>query len=342
MSEELNIPIGITRVNPYTIDSYIAAYLLGATLPAMKFGGDITTDRIFNPAVSYNTFFGNIAAPPGLVHTINDTGYKNSTFGFAAGCNLTSGYHNTLIGANAGEALTTADGCTLIGARADDSGTGSANTCVGSWCGEGLTTGYQNTFMGNGSGNYVSESINCVFIGNDAGMCTSAPNLGTGGQNVFIGAECGMTYKASQSNVAIGFRAFNNAKTTSDGNVIIGFQCGQALTNGGLNIIIGYSLAGVNEDAQLNIGGLITGYLNYAGKTPMVTIVNAPVRMSQASVEPSATADRAGIYALDISAGHCALGISSEEVVVTAAAGASDVYLPIRINGATYKLLLHS
>jgi len=60
------------------------------------------------------------------------------------------------------------------------------------------------------------------------------------------------------------------------------------------------------------------------------------------SVDSIAVTDLVTIGGYDISAGHRALAIGSEETVVNSAAGASDKYLPIRVNGATYKLLLHS
>jgi len=60
------------------------------------------------------------------------------------------------------------------------------------------------------------------------------------------------------------------------------------------------------------------------------------------SQDSAAVADQVSLGGYEISAGHRALAISSEEVVVAAAAGASDAYLPVRINGVTYKLLLHN
>ena len=62
--------------------------------------------------------------------------------------------------------------------------------------------------------------------------------------------------------------------------------------------------------------------------------------MFSASVDSVAVADQVSIGGYEISAGHRALAISSEEVVVTEAIGASDRTLPVRINGATYKLML--
>lgn len=60
----------------------------------------------------------------------------------------------------------------------------------------------------------------------------------------------------------------------------------------------------------------------------------------QQSQDLATVADQVSLGGYEISAGHRALAISSEEVVVTEAIGASDRTLPVRINGATYKLML--
>ncbi len=59
------------------------------------------------------------------------------------------------------------------------------------------------------------------------------------------------------------------------------------------------------------------------------------------SIDSALVADHVSLGCFDIG-GLRSLAISQENPVVVAAAGASDEYLPIRINGVTYKLLLHS
>jgi len=61
-----------------------------------------------------------------------------------------------------------------------------------------------------------------------------------------------------------------------------------------------------------------------------------------ASVDSALVADQVSLGGFDIAPGQRSLAISQENPVVNAAAGASDNYLPVRINGATFKLLLHS
>ena len=86
-----------------------------------------------------------------------------------------------------------------------------------------------------------------------------------------------------------------------------------------------------------------TGSLRTAGGLGVAGEINCGNQIAfNTSVDSAAVADEVAIGSYEISAGHRALAISSEEVVVTAAAGASDNYLPVQINGATYKLLLHS
>lgn len=61
--------------------------------------------------------------------------------------------------------------------------------------------------------------------------------------------------------------------------------------------------------------------------------------MFAASQDSAAVADQVSLGGYEISAGHRALAISSEEVVITEALTADRSY-PIRINGVTYKMML--
>jgi len=69
-------------------------------------------------------------------------------------------------------------------------------------------------------------------------------------------------------------------------------------------------------------------------------IVTNGVITFDTSVDSAAVANQVSLGGYEISAGHRALAISSEEVVITEAIGASDRTLPVRINGVTYKLML--
>ncbi len=98
------------------------------------------------------------------------------------------------------------------------------------------------------------------------------------------------------------------------------------------NILTISSAALVTWTGATHTGIVLSGALDAAGQKIKYTT----------SLDSAAVANEVSISGYEISAGHRALAISSEEVVVTAAAGASDKYLPVRINGATFKLLLHS
>ena len=70
-----------------------------------------------------------------------------------------------------------------------------------------------------------------------------------------------------------------------------------------------------------------------------VSVTTGSIDMSQIGVEPSSTANRAGIYAIDLSADNCTIGFFTEQVVETALGVASENRMPIRWNNQTYYLL---
>ena len=88
-------------------------------------------------------------------------------------------------------------------------------------------------------------------------------------------------------------------------------------------------------DPYFSLGGSQEFKFYYSGTNDFAYNV-----MFSVSVDSVAVTDQVSVGGFDISAGHRALAISSEEVVVTEAIGASDRTLPIRINGATYKMML--
>jgi len=104
----------------------------------------------------------------------------------------------------------------------------------------------------------------------------------------------------------------------------------------------------INDDRTAYVDGAIRAanlYLNPGGTSVILgcTLDCAGQFVSwTTSLDSTAVADTVSISGYEIGAGHRALAISSEEAVVVAAAGASDAYVPIRYNGTTYKLLLHS
>lgn len=77
--------------------------------------------------------------------------------------------------------------------------------------------------------------------------------------------------------------------------------------------------------------------VNYALYTPGVIALN-----NASGSLAGGVADTVLLGAYDLSAGNATLSLSTETAVTAAAAGASDAYLNVRINGTTYKLLLHT
>jgi hypothetical protein len=72
------------------------------------------------------------------------------------------------------------------------------------------------------------------------------------------------------------------------------------------------------------------------------SLLNAASLEITKNVDSAVMVDKVVIGGYDIAAGHRALSISCEEVAVNAAPGAADWYIPVRINGVTFKLELHS
>ena len=102
------------------------------------------------------------------------------------------------------------------------------------------------------------------------------------------------------------------------------------------------NITDTTEEAKFRIWLLNSGADNLAMSLSSAgrLWVDADIDFST-SIDSALVADHVSLGCFDI-AGLRSLAISQESPVVTAAAGASDEWMPVRINGATYKLLLHS
>ena len=201
----------------------------------------------------------------------------------------------------------------------------------------------------------LAAATSCTYntvIGYSAGI-----KLTTGSYNVLVGSYVGKELVAQNSNVVVGASAAYNAASGSSTNVIIGSLAGYTGTTITSCVFLGYG-AGYRQtggsvngyfilDNQLRTSAaveltdaLVFGTFN-ANAALQTFKVNGLLKLGQA-IDSAAVADEVSFSSYDISAGHRALALSCEEVSVNAAAGASDWYLPVRINGATFKLLLHS
>lgn len=75
------------------------------------------------------------------------------------------------------------------------------------------------------------------------------------------------------------------------------------------------------------------------GTTNITAFLSGQLEMSQIGTEPSSKANRAGIYAWDLSTDNATIGFYTETAVEPALGIASTNRMPIRWNGATYYLL---
>jgi hypothetical protein len=172
-------------------------------------------------------------------------------------------------------------------------------------------------------GSLISAADPYFRIGrDDSGVALNAVTdmlvfqVGGGGGNAAAGIGVGIAFNLSNDAHEIEKRAFINAVVNIAAN---GTEKSR--------ILFGTMTGGVLQTASY----IQDGYF-YNANGPLVT----------GSTDSGAVVDYIGIGGYDISAGHRALAISTEEVVVASAAGASDAYVPIRYNGVTYKLLLHT
>tara|TARA_R100000278_G_scaffold99048_1_gene75900 strand:- start:692 stop:4147 length:3456 start_codon:yes stop_codon:yes gene_type:complete len=184
----------------------------------------------------------------------------------------TNATYNTLIGYNAGTAITTADYCVAVGSNSlaavttgrfntavgDEAGklidTGTNNTCLGRRAGQSMTdqqfnvvigdganiTGSSTTVIGYSAGGSSASSDRSVIIGMNAGM------VATGGDNVFVGYDCGNDNTSGTENV-FGGRGAGSKVTSGAKNIILGHNAAATgtndLTTGNNNILIGHDAA---------------------------------------------------------------------------------------------------
>ncbi len=148
---------------------------------------------------------------------------------------------------------------------------------------------------------------------------------GGGGGNAAVGMGAGIAFNLSNSAHEVEKRGWMGCSLTAE-------------TNGAESSKLEIGL--MKSGAAPTIIGTFYGTGGLALKGDM--LLSSGVFQSTFNYCPDSVADTVGVGGYDMSAGHRALAIGTEEVAVVAAAGASDVYMPIRWNGVTYKLLLHT
>ncbi len=198
------------------------------------------------------------------------------------------------------------------------------NTGIGNAALRDLTTGYFNTAVG-----YDALASTTTGYFNSAFGTGTLLNLQDGVFNTGVGLEALAAVVTGDNNTALGM--FAGYTTTGDGNVFLGFSAGK-------NELGSNKLYIDNSDTAtpLIYGDFSTNDLTFNGDAH---IAAGSLDMSQIAVEPGATADRAGIYAIDLAADNATIGFFTEKAVIAAIAVASTHKIAVRWNGVTYYLL---
>ncbi len=201
---------------------------------------------------------------------------------------------------------------------------GYSNTGIGNLALSALTTGYFNTAVG-----YDALASTTTGYFNSAFGTGTLLSLQDGVFNTGIGLEALAAVVTGDNNTALGM--FAGYTTTGDGNVFLGYSAGK-------NELGSNKLYIDNSDTAtpLIYGDFSTDDLTFNGD---VHISAGLLDMSQIGVEPGATADRAGIYAIDLAADNCTIGFFTEKAVIAAIGVASTHKIAVRWNGTTYFLL---
>lgn len=215
------------------------------------------------------------------------------------------------------------------------------------------TTGQENSAFGFESLHKCIDGWHNVAIGSDAlhentsGSYNCAMGLGalyhntTALYNIAIGKEALTTNTTGEKNVAMGHQALYTNDTGSS-NVAIGYMAGFYETASNALYIDNLPRANL---ADGKIKALIYGVFASAPANQLLTI-NANLVTSRdiaftTSLDSVAVADEVSLGGFDIGIGHRALAISSEEVVVAEVDETKFSHkLPVRINGATYNIML--
>ena len=125
----------------------------------------------------------------------NNTGQCNVFIGSYAGCKTRDGHSNIGIGAKAGFCISN----------------GSINVFIGCYAGCAMTSCCGNVLIG-GYGGRCSSGADNIYLGTCAGRGSSTVGNNTGGHNVAIGYQAGLSIASGTDNVFFGKQAgyYNN------------------------------------------------------------------------------------------------------------------------------------
>ena len=275
------------------------------------------------------------------------TGYYNVAIGKSSGYAMDTGFENTLIGYQTGVGLTS----------------GNNNAIIGSYAGQGLTSGIANMLVGSFSGNALTTQGNNVLIGGAAGIDIKSSNNTGIGSNVLTTVVGG-----DGRNVAIGWSALYGsgaATKTHAYNTGLGYQTGYLIDDGTYNIFLG-PFAGYNQASSTGLFIVDAGDQDGTQRADTATeatnailygvmaatpasqtlAINADTTISRdlrftTSLDSAAVADEVSLGCYELSAGNRALAISQESAVAADTDETKFSHkLPVRINGATYYIML--
>ena len=228
------------------------------------------------------------------------TGTDNSAFGYLSLSNNTTGSYNTAIGSNS-----------LSGVN-----TGNANTAIGHLTMNINTTGTANTAVGQGALPDNTTGSNNVSIGRNSLLQNS-----TGSSNTAIGRESLDYNTTGSNNTALGSKALSSVLITSD-NVGIGYQAGSKDFDG----------IGDNYNPSSCI------YIGSNSKSFGFSNTNEIVIGNSAVGNGSNTATIGNTSTLNAYL-HGNFNLKNATAPTTAAVTQTK-WLPVTINGVSYKLLL--
>lgn len=187
----------------------------------------------------------------------------------------------------------------------------------------------------NGDGNYLlfggrDSGVGMVEIARLASAVDPYFQMGRDDTGVATGAVTDMV--KFQGGAGTNNEAANFGLGTS---WLIGNAASEVEERGSIDLVLVTATNG-SEDAKFNVsimgGGAMVANLFGFDKTGL-TILNT-------ATEPASTANQATMYCLDLSVGNASIGFATEHATAASVATASTHKWGIRINGATYYVLL--
>lgn len=216
-----------------------------------------------------------------------------------------------------------------------------------SWVFTNMVAGALSSLMTlNGTANTINQGGLTISAGN---VVVTSGNLTLTSGNAALSNGTLTVTSTSASALTAGRQGATNPALKIDASAassVTGVQVTAAAAAAGVDVSAISS--GANENLTINAKG--TGTITFGNTSTgnftlsrATTVTAGGLNLSNAIGSlAGGTADIVTLGAYDLSAGNATLSLGTETAVTAAAAGASDAYLNVRINGTTYKLLLHT